>query len=201
MGVQAGAEEDCCCCCFVLFFSLKQRCAHHGVNHIYLSHEWEIINHSSQVKSFIYAVGLHFIEERCVLWASASLHFSKWFKSSWHLLVSTLNTLLLRKWFFCCHPAFAGGVFCLLVLLWSKITACFSHRWKVNCNGYLLKEISGGGGIITHPQLSLRSFSWSENDQTNPSLYLLSIEPYLCTQACAMHLAATAAMFPAPRSL
>lgn len=63
----------------LLFFPpLKtKRCGHQGVNHIYLSHEWEIINHSSQVKSFIYAVGFHFIEERCVRLASATLHFSK----------------------------------------------------------------------------------------------------------------------------
>lgn len=124
----------------------------------------EIINHSSQVKSFIYALGFHFIEERYVLLASARLHFSKWFKSSWHLLVSMLNTLLSGTSLGCHHSLFFTDVCSPQVSSGSKITACSSCQWEVNCKGRLdfrdngslppVKKMNRRGDEIINSQIS-----------------------------------------------
>lgn len=137
------------------------------------------------MKSFIYALGFHFIEERYVLLASAGLHFSKWFKSSWHLLVSMLNTLLWGTSLGCHHPPFFIDVCSPQVSSWSKITACSSCQQEVNCKGQLdfrdngllppVKKIQIEGEMklythraaIIHSQISLSSFFWSESHQAN----------------------------------
>lgn len=103
----------------------------------------ETINHSFQVKSFIYVLGFHFIAERYVLLASAGLHFSEWFKSSWHLLVSMLNTLLSGISLGCHHSPFFTDVCSPQVSSGSKIVAWSSCQREVNCKGQLDFRVNG----------------------------------------------------------